>query len=180
MEENTQNTNEPVTPAEAGAQPTAEQDELTKAQSQATENLNGWHRALADYANLKKESEKAQREIAQYAAGSFIMNLLPSLEAFRMATAHRPIKEGEPLDEKRITTWVDGIGHVRTQIEQALAQAGVTPIADEGVLFDPNLHEAMLSEKREGIAPGHVLKVLESGCKHYDRVLKPARVVVSE
>jgi len=148
------NTNPPVIPAhepESTEPATVPLDELSQARAQALENLSGWKRAMADYANLKKDSERAQREVSAYAIGSFIERLLPVVEGFRQATAHRPVKEGEPLDEKRITQWVDGIGHVRTQLDQVLATAGVTPIVEENVPFDPNL-----------------------------RVLKPARVVVSE
>ena len=155
-------------------------EELAKAKALADENMAGWKRAMADYANLKRENERAATELAKYAIAGFVEKLLPVVESFRKAADSRPAKNGEPLDETRVKQWVDGIGHVRSQLESALVSAGVTSIDKDGVPFDPALHDAMMMEKREGVAAGTVTKVLEPGCKLHDRVIRPAKVVVAE
>lgn len=167
-----------VLPEQPAPQP---QDELAKARAQADEYLAGWKRATADYANMKKEMERGQAELAKYAVAGLVEKLLPTVESLRKASDQRPVKEGEPLDETRVKKWVDGIGHVRAQLESALAAAGVAPIDQAGVPFDPTMHDAMMMQKAEaGQSPGVVAKVLEPGWKLHDRVIRPAKVVVAE
>jgi molecular chaperone GrpE len=81
----------------------------------------------------------------------------------------------------RVKQWIDGIGHVRGQLESSLASAGVAPIDQTGVPFDPTMHDAMMMQKAEkDQAPGMVAKVLEPGWKLHDRVIRPAKVAVTE
>lgn len=177
-----QQTTPPIEPAAQPepAQAPEPQDELALAKAQADENMAGWKRAMADYANLKKDTERVTADLAKYAVAGFVEKLLPIIESFRKAEAARPYKEGEPLDETRVKQWIDGIGHVRSQLESALASAGVAAIDKADVPFDPSEHDAMMMEKRDGVAAGTVLKVLEPGCRLHDRVIRPAKVVVAE
>lgn len=144
------------------------------------ENMAGWRRAMADYANLKKDTERVTADLAKYAVAGFMERLLPVAESLRKAADARPIKDGEPIDGPRVKQWIDGIGHVRSQLESALASAGVTAIDAADVPFNPAEHDAMMMEKKDGVAAGTVLKVLEPGCKLHDRVIRPAKVVVAE
>lgn len=166
--------------AEPAATPEPAHDELSVAKAQAEENMAGWKRAMADYANLKKETERVTADLAKYAVAGFVERLLPTVESLRKAADQRPYNAGEPLDETRVKQWIDGIGHVRSQLESALASAGVTAIDKADVPFNPAEHDAMMMEKKDGVAAGTVLKVLEPGCKLHDRVIRPAKVVVAE
>jgi len=170
-----------------GAVPAAEQpasppdDELTKCRAQAEDYLAGWKRATADYANLKKEMDRMREELSKYACANLVTSLLPALDGFRDAFAHAPKAEnGTPVDAKALAAWLGGLGQVRSQLEAALKNAGVTAIDEAGVPFDPSVHDAVLVEKQEGAKPGTVLRVLQAGCRMNDRVLRPAKVVVSE
>ena len=69
---------------------------------------------------------------------------------------------------------------VHRQLRTALEKEGVSEIEAEGQPFDPNLHQAMMSEKAEGVEPGMVLQVLQKGYKLKDRLLRAAMVKVSE
>jgi molecular chaperone GrpE len=140
----------------------------------AEEYLAGWKRAMADYDNLKKESERMRADLGKYAAAGLISQLLPSLDAMKKAFSQQP---AEPAAWQN---WANGMSAVRQQIETVLKGAGVTAIEEAGVKFDPAVHEAMLQEKAEKAEPGTVLKVLEPGYKMHDRVLRPAKVVVAE
>ena len=91
--------------------------------------------------------------------------------------AERPPATG--LDE-RATRWIDGIAHIHQQFATVLKNAGVVVINKAEVPFDPMYHEAMMSEKRHDTAAGTVLKVLEPGYRMYEKVLRPAKVVVAE
>src|SRR3989338_1625489 len=82
-------------PAEAQAAVPADEDVL---KAQCDEYLAGWKRAMADYANLKKESERAQAEFAKFAAARLATELLPVLDRFRKAFA--PPADGKEQDRK--------------------------------------------------------------------------------
>ena len=131
---------------------------------------------MADYANLKKESERAQTEFAKFAAARLATELLPVLDGFRKAFA--PPADGK--EQQYGKSWADGVAAVRAQFESVMRNAGVTAIDAADVPFDPACHDAMMTEKRAGAASGAVIKVLEHGYKMHDRVLRPAKVVVAE
>ncbi len=152
------------------------EDDIAKITAERDEYLEGWKRAKADYANLKRDSERMQGELAKYAAASLIAELLPVLDGFKKADGHRP----SAADPKAVEQWMEGIGHVRTQLEALLGRAGIAPIEEEGIPFDPSRHEAMLAEKREGAPPGTVIKILEPGYTLHEKVLRPAKVIVAE
>lgn len=156
-------------------------DELTAARAKADENMAGWMRATADYANLKREMERTTADLAKYAVGGFLGKLLPVVDSFRKASEHSPVKEGEPLDEARVKQWVDGVTLIRSQLDAVLAGAGVAPIDKTGIPFDPNMHEAMMMQPATAdFAAGAVISVLEPGYKLHDKVIRPAKVVVAE
>lgn len=169
-----QNTTPPAGPA---PQPAPEAPAADDLQKKCDEYLAGWKRAMADYANLKKDMERERADLAKYAVAGFVGKLLPTIESFRKAAEQLP---AEPYDAAKTKQWIDGVGHIRSQLDAAIASAGVAPIDQDGVPFDPNFHDAMMMEKREGSAPGTVLKVLEPGWKLHDRVIRPAKVVVAE
>jgi molecular chaperone GrpE len=144
-------------------------DPLVEAQAKAEEYLAGWKRATADYANLKRESERAREEFGKYAAAALVNELLPVYDNLRKALMQRPADK-----------WADGIAHVASQFEKTLRDSGVAAIEETGVPFDPVRHEAMLTETHEGVASGTVVKVLESGYLLHEKVLRPAKVTVAE
>ncbi len=157
------------------------EDELAKARAEAADYLAGWQRAKADYANLKKEMERAREELVKYACAGFISELLPVVDNFKKAAAHEPKFDATPPpDAGQLKQWAAGIGQIRQQIDTVLKKAGVTAIEETGIAFDPSIHEAMMTRKQEGAAPDLVIQVLEPGYKLHDKVLRPAKVIVSE
>lgn len=155
--------------------------ELASAKALAEEYLAGWKRATADYANLKRESERERTDIGKYAAAGAIMKLLPVYDNLKTAWAQQP--KSSPADfhcAQIYLKWVDGLSRVIQQFETSLAEANVNVIDTVDVAFDPEHHEAMMTEACDGVAVGTVLKVLQAGYKMHDRVLRPAKVVVAE
>jgi len=168
-------------PQDAAQTPPAT-DELADALARAEENLAGWKRAAADYANLQKDAARQREEMAKYACTNLVRDILPALDGFRDAAAHAP-KAGPDgaYDAKAVGQWIEGMNLVRTRLESVLNAAGVTAVDETGVKFDPGCREALMVEKPDKPErSGEVLRVLQAGYLMHDRVLRAAKVVVAE
>jgi molecular chaperone GrpE len=128
-------------------------------------------RTRADFENYQR---RATREVAQekrYAHGPLALELLPILDNLdRVLVAAKQAGETGPL--------VQGVGMVQSQYLDALKRHGITRIEALGQPFDPNLHQAVMQQPSDQPA-NTVLQVLEQGYTLHDRVLRPARVIVS-
>jgi len=69
---------------------------------------------------------------------------------------------------------------VQNQFLDILKRQGVTRIDALGKPFDPNLHQAVMQQTARDQPPNTVVQVLEKGYTIHDRVLRPAKVVVSK
>jgi molecular chaperone GrpE len=128
-------------------------------------------RAVADYDNLKKETARLRQEYARYAACEVVEQMLPVLDNLNKALDQAPEDN---------TQWVDGIKLIREQFQRVMEAAGVQPLGAEGEPFDPNRHEALMREKRDGVESDIVVQVIEPGYKMHDKTLRPAKVIVAE
>jgi molecular chaperone GrpE len=68
---------------------------------------------------------------------------------------------------------------VQTQLLDILRRHGITRIEAQGKPFDPNQHQAVMQQPSPDLPPNSVLQVLEQGFLIHDRVLRPAKVIVS-
>lgn len=148
--------------------------ELELAKQKMDEYLNGWKRAKADYINQKKEFEKREKELIQFANAGLILEMMPIYDNFKLAWKHIP-EEHRKNDE-----WLKGIEHIKNQFQGLLKSLGIEEIKTVGEKFDPELHEAVSKEKREGTASGTVIEEVKSGYKLFDKVLEHAKVKVAE
>lgn len=138
------------------------------------EYLDGWKHALADYDNLKKELVKEKEKIRFATKEDFVFRLLPVMDHFSQALHHEP----EDLSS-HAKQWVQGVLHIRRQLEEALKEFGVETYGVCGEMFDPNLHEAIEQKSEVEKADREILDVQQQGWRLGDRVLRPARVVVN-
>ena len=68
---------------------------------------------------------------------------------------------------------------VMMQFLELLKRNGITRIDAEGKPFDPNLHQAVVQKPSTDVPPNTVVQVIEQGFLNQDRVLRPAKVIVS-
>jgi molecular chaperone GrpE len=129
-------------------------------------------RTQADFDNYQK---RIQRDLAQerrYACAPLVREELPVLDNLQRAlAAARQAGEEGPL--------VQGVTMVQSQLAEILRRFGIVPINPQGQPFDPMQHESVLEEPRSDVDPGTVVRVLETGYRLHDRMLRPARVVVA-
>jgi molecular chaperone GrpE len=163
---------QPETPAAAPA-PTADlQKELDESRAKAAENLDGWQRERAAFANYKRRVEKEQAEAYQTAAARIIARYLEVADDFERALKDRP-SEGDGA------RWAEGVTLIQRKLQAILESEGVTRIEAEGQEFDPALHEAVTHEDSEEHPAGHIIEVLRQGYRLGERVIRPAFVRVA-
>ncbi|MDO8687613.1 MAG: nucleotide exchange factor GrpE [Dehalococcoidales bacterium] len=146
------------------------QQALAEAKQKAENYLANWQRTQADFINYKRRSEQAKEEINESANAALILSLLPVLDDLERAFASIPPELGK-------LSWVDGIRLIEHKLRLNLEAQGLSPIKAVGEPFNPMLHEgAMHAKGKEGV----VIRELQKGYRLYDRVLRPAMVVVGE
>ncbi|MFA5413046.1 MAG: nucleotide exchange factor GrpE [Patescibacteria group bacterium] len=144
--------------------------ELEACKKQAEEYLNGWKRAKADYLNLKKENETASAELAQFVAGGMLLKFLPVYDGLKKACAM------ETSGDK----WVEGILNIKKQFEEVFKKFGVEEIKSVGEKFNPEFHEAVSRQKKEGVESDIIIEEVGGGYKMNGKTIIPAQVIVSE
>ncbi|HSK16911.1 MAG TPA: nucleotide exchange factor GrpE, partial [Gaiellaceae bacterium] len=87
----------------------------------------------------------------------------------------RALEAAEEHEEAKLE---EGVRLVHRELRDALAKEGLVEIETDGS-FDPHVHEALLSQPSEE-DDGAILQVIQKGYRLGDRVLRPARVVVSQ
>lgn len=138
----------------------------------AEEYLNGWKRAKADYLNLKKETEKQQAEFVRFSNAALIIEILPIYDHLKMAFNHLP-KDLKGHD------WVKGIEGIKKQTQDFLEAMGIKEIKTIREKFNPEYHEAVAHEKKEGFKTDYVFEETKPGYMLHDKVLYPAKVKVA-
>ncbi|HJW83246.1 MAG TPA: nucleotide exchange factor GrpE [Anaerolineae bacterium] len=147
--------------------------EIERLKAEATANLDGWQRALAEFANYKRRSEAERSQLAFLVGVKIIEKLLPIVDDFDRAMANLPA-------DLRGNGWVEGVSLTRRKLASVLEDEGVTPIAvAPGDAFDPSLHEAVTHEASEQFEAGQIIAELQPGYRIGERVLRPSLVRVA-
>jgi molecular chaperone GrpE len=149
------------------------QEQLEIAQKKSEEHLEGWKRAKADYLNLKKDSEKYQVEMIQYANAALIAQLLPIYDHYKLAWRHVPA-------EQQKTNWVVGFGHIKKQFSDFFKNLGIEEIKTDGEIFNPEFHDAVAHEEKEGFAADAIFEEVKPGYTLHGKVIYPAKVKVAK
>ncbi len=185
--ENLQNSNHTDAPAEAVPEIAAPSDlvqeleaelaqtraELEQAKAQVAENLDGWQRARAEFANYKRRVEAERTELAASAGAEALKRVLPAVDDFERAMQTLP-------EELRDQPWVNGVSMVQRKLNAALEQSGITSISiNPGDAFDPNIHEAVTHEDSDQFTSEQIIGEVQRGYKIGDRILRPAMVRVA-
>jgi len=145
-------------------------EELERCKKERDEYLDGWKRAKADFLNYKKDEAKRFEELIKFGTAELIQELVTILDSFDLGLA--VLKDDEPAKQ--------GLQLIRDQFEDFLKKHGFSRIVvSEGQVFDPKLHEAIGEIESDGPA-GLILKEVRKGYFLYDKVIRPARVMISK
>jgi molecular chaperone GrpE len=148
---------------------TTEPDPLEAVTRERDEYLDTLQRLKAEFDNYRKRVARDQQELAARAHERLVRELVPVLDdlerALEAATQHEEAK----LEE--------GVRLVHRALADALGREGLAEIETDG-RFDPHTQEALLSQPSDE-EEGTVIQVLQKGYTLGDRVLRPARVIIS-
>ena len=149
-----------------------EENEVEDLKKEVARLKNAYAKAYADTENLKKRLNAEAELTRKYRIQSFALEILPVIDNLERALSQEVAEE--------FKTYVDGIRMIYAQLLKALKDEGVEEIDCLNKPFDANFHQALMSEKVEGVEPGIVIQVLQKGYKLKDRILRPSMVKVSE
>ena len=145
-------------------------DPLARAERERDEHLDTLRRVAADFDNYKKRVAREHEELRERAAERLLRDLLPVFDDLERALA-----AFETADKEAIA---DGVALVHRALWTLLEREGVAELDPAGEAFDPHRHEALLSQPSDQ-PEGTVIEVIQKGFLLGERVLRPARVVVS-
>ena len=146
------------------------EERLAEVERERDEYLNDLKRVAADFENYRKRVARDQEGLVARAHERLVKELLPVLDDLERALEAAAQHEEAKLEE--------GVRLVHRELLEALAREGLVEV-ETGGQFDPHVHEALLSQPSEQ-EDGSVVEVLQKGYRLGDRVLRPARVVVSQ
>ena len=126
--------------------------------------------------NFKKRKDEELSLYLKYANESLVDDLLPIVDNFERAI--KMDTSDETSDE--VSKFLEGFKMIYGNLISVLNKIEVKEIEASGVEFDPNFHQAVLTEKDENKPSGVVLEVLQKGYIYKDKVIRPAMVKVNE
>jgi molecular chaperone GrpE len=170
MEQPTENIGEAVA---GDGDLTALQEKLAESEAKSAENLDGWQRAQAEFANYKKRVARDAEQLGADARVRVLKRYLEVMDDLDLALKNKP-QAGDGAD------WAKGIELIYRKLNSFLETEGLTKIDPLGENFDANLHEAVTEEESAEYDSGVITEVLRPGYMLGERVIRPAAVKVAK
>ena len=123
-------------------------------------------RVQAEYANYRKRVDRDRITANEITTAVVLSELLPVLDDISRAEEHGEL--------------TGGFKAVADQLLTITTKLGLSQFADVDVPFDPNIHEALMHATSPDVTETSVTQVLQPGYKFKERVIRPARVAVTD
>ena len=123
-------------------------------------------RLQAEYANYRKRVERDRSLAHEMAIGAVLTELLALLDDVDRAEQHGEL--------------TGGFKAVADQLNSIVTRIGLEKYGTEGEVFDPQIHEALMHDTSADVAVATATKILQPGYKFKERILRPARVSVTD
>ncbi len=123
-------------------------------------------RLQAEYVNYRKRVERDRSLAHELAIGAVLTELLALLDDIERAEEHGEL--------------TGGFKAVADQLNAITSRIGLEKYGIAGEAFDPQIHEALVHETSADVALPTASKILQPGYKYKDRILRPARVSVTD
>ncbi len=147
---------------------------LEEARRQADEHHEKLLRVMAEMENLRRRTRLDVENAHKFALEKFVDALLPVVDSLEMGIEAAG-KEGASVDTLR-----EGMEMTLKMLLDVLGQFGVERIDPRGEAFDPQKHEAMTLVPSAEHEPNTVMDVIQKGYSLNERLVRPARVIVTK
>lgn len=148
--------------------------EIIQLQKKVAELESGWKRTQADFDNYRKRSEQEKNEFAKFANENLILDILPVLDNFSLALAHKP----ENLVNDN---YVLGLEYIKNQLEKTLLENNLSKVNIKiGDDFDPQIAEAIEAEETKNFKSNQVTEIIADGYMLNNKLIRPAKVKVAK
>jgi len=127
----------------------------------------------AEFENFKKLKAREKQDVLRFGNETLIKEMLPVIDNLERAIEHA----GKTEEAKSIT---EGVALTLNGFLKVLEKFDVTRIEALGRTFDPNLHEAVYQEEKDGVEPGTVVGEFQKGYVMDGRLLRPSMVSVAK
>ncbi len=149
-------------------------EKLNTCLSERQEYLDGWQRARADFVNARRVEEESRSRQAEETQEDLLKAILPTLDSFERAMGDAKGWQSAP------DSWRTGVEQIYEQLLAILKQYEVCSFDSLGEVFDPHAHEPIAMTRAESAQTHNkVVEVFEKGYRRGEKILRPARVVVS-
>jgi molecular chaperone GrpE len=133
-------------------------------------------RAMAETSNIQRRADQQAAEMRKYAIAKLLEELLPVMDGLEQGQS-LAVQEAEHSLVKDMRA---GMQMILEMMKKVLEKFGVKEINPLNEIFDPKLHEVMLAQEKADVPPNTVITVMQKGYQLHDRVIRPARVIVSK
>ena len=140
--------------------------ELEATRRDRDQYLEALQRLKAEFENSRKRQERERLRILSMASERLVQELLPVLD-----NLDRALEAGGDIRE--------GVQATRDQLAEVLGEEGLLPVASDGQIFDPNVHEAVMGQVSEEHEEGTIIQTFQRGYVLNGKPIRPAKVVVA-
>jgi len=145
--------------------------EMKKLKEKENEYRDSLHRALAEFDNFKKRTQKEKEALYKEAVSDVLEKFLPVIDSIDSALTTYINESDETVN--------DGLMLVSKKIKDVLSGMEVEEIPAEGEEFDPNLHHAIMHMEDEKYDENVVVEVFQKGYIYKEKVIRPSMVKVA-
>ena len=125
--------------------------------------------------NLRRRAERDVQNAHKFGSERLLQNLLPVLDSLEKA-----IEASEAAGQNEDDPQLEGIKLCSKLFVDVLTREGIEALDPEGEPFDPNLHEALSMIENPDLEPNSVMTVIQKGYRLNERLVRPAKVMVSK
>ena len=141
--------------------------ELEATRRERDQYLDALQRLKAEFENSRKRQERERVRVLSMASERLVQELLPVLD-----NLDRALEAGGDIRE--------GVQTTRDQLAEVLGDEGLLPVASDGKPFDPNVHEAVMSQISEEHEEGTIIQTFQRGYLLNGKPIRTAKVVVAK
>ena len=161
--------------SENASEEVSEVDQLAHLEAEVEKYKDVALRAEAEMQNLRRRAERDVQNAHKFGSERLLQSLLPVLDSLEKA-----IEASEAAGQTEEDPQLEGIKLCSKLFVDVLTKEGIEALDPEGEPFDPNLHEALSMIENPDLEPNSVMTVIQKGYRLNERLVRPAKVMVSK